>query len=710
MKAESTVPSPVFAQAITFGILFCCLIGGVFGVQSVAARISVSGTGWVESLAIRNLANQLHRESDEEEHYSVTFIENLLLIVRSRQVADGYLDVRIHVDLVAEDGTESGLLWTGEGLLDIPSDTSFSAVRLRLESGVQYFFEELQITGLTVLPIQEARRFFYNDAFLLGGRTARAYSPGVLRAAVNNLEDELRFLGFQDAAVRIADVRADPARGAVLVAIDVQQGLLHKVRSIEVVTTEPGLADDWLREERSLLPVPFSRFWLQETQRLLLNEFWAAGFADATVRADVRTERDNAAGIVWHDVRCIVTSREQIRISDVRISGLQHTLERLVRRTAVVSEGDLLNPIALDEARSRLGETGYFSRSERADFAARRSCVACGGVSFVERPRHDFKLYTGYGSYEYLRAGLELRQRNLWGRGHSASTLLMQSFKSSRAEVNYSFPRFLDADQDAFLNARLLRREEPTFLRTEYGLQVGVDRRLSRRSRVGVSYRLENLRSSDFDGFAGDVGVVEARVGSILAYFSRETRDNPIFPRRGSSFRVEMEFSAPLFLADVTFQRIQASYSRSWEFNEATLLHGNLSYGIVGSWRETVDNIPINKRFFPGGENSIRSYRYAGATPRAADGTVLGAEVFSLMQWDLEYFLSPMLSVVAFTDQVLISDDYQTVVGDEWLSAVGFGVRYRTLLGPLRLEAGFNLRRRAFDPSYVVLLSLGYPF
>lgn len=697
------------------GILFAVSLAVLS--PNVDARISMAGGEWLENLALRNLANQIHSESEEPGLYSVTFIENLLLVARSRQVAAGFLDARIQVQLTTAEGELTEFLWTGEGLLDLPSDKVFKEVQLRLEPGVRYFFRDLEIEGLSALPQSVARRFFFNDAFLFGGGAARAYSPAILRAAVSNLEDELRFLGYQDATVTVIDLRADPASGAVLVRVHVDQGLLHKVRSIEVVSTESALIEEWLTEERSLLPVPFSRFWLQETQRLILNEFWAAGFADATARTEVRSQRDAQKGIVWQDIRCVVTAREPVTIAQVQLHGLNHTLDRLVHRTARIREGESLNPIALDEARSRLGRLGIFrevdveiSAVAEDEFGAEADPnLRTVNFFFTERPRHDLKLYTGYGSYEHLRGGIELSQRNLWGRGHSAGSLLMQSFKSTRAEVNYAFPRFLDAEQNAFLNARLLRREEPTFLRTEYGLQLGIDRNVSRSTRVGVSYRLENLRSSDLDGFAG-IGVQEARVGSVLAFFSRETRDNPIFPRRGSSFRVEMEFSAPLLLADVTFQRLQAGYARSWEIAETLLLHGGLSYGIVGSWRAVEDNIPINKRFFPGGENSIRSFRYSGATPRTTDGDVLGAEVFTLMQWDVEYFLSPMLSIVAFTDQILVGAEYESIVGDEWLSSVGMGIRYRTLLGPLRLEAGFNLRRRSFDPGYVVLLSLGYPF
>ena len=41
---------------------------------------------------------------------------------------------------------------------------------------------------------------------------------------------------------------------------------------------------------------------------------------------------------------------------------------------------------------------------------------------------------------------------------------------------------------------------------------------------------------------------------------------------------------------------------------------------------------------------------------------------------------------------------------------MGIGVRYQTLIGPLRAEYGHNLNPRTGDPSGTLLFSIGYPF
>jgi outer membrane translocation and assembly module TamA len=41
---------------------------------------------------------------------------------------------------------------------------------------------------------------------------------------------------------------------------------------------------------------------------------------------------------------------------------------------------------------------------------------------------------------------------------------------------------------------------------------------------------------------------------------------------------------------------------------------------------------------------------------------------------------------------------------------VGLGVRFQTLIGPLRLEYGRNINRRPGDPSGTWHFSIGFPF
>ena len=121
-------------------------------------------------------------------------------------------------------------------------------------------------------------------------------------------------------------------------------------------------------------------------------------------------------------------------------------------------------------------------------------------------------------------------------------------------------------------------------------------------------------------------------------------------------------------------------------------------------------DLPVNKRFYPGGENSIRGYADGEAAPRGPLDTFLGAKTYTLLNVELEQAVTKNISVVLFADTLGTAVQLARYPIDEYLYTAGLGVRYQTLIGPVRLEYGRNLNPRPNDPSGTLHLSLGFPF
>ena len=106
----------------------------------------------------------------------------------------------------------------------------------------------------------------------------------------------------------------------------------------------------------------------------------------------------------------------------------------------------------------------------------------------------------------------------------------------------------------------------------------------------------------------------------------------------------------------------------------------------------------------------MRGYREGEASPRGADGLFLGAKTYLLVNLELEQALTGSWSVVVFGDALGAAARLAQYPFDERLYSVGIGVRYHTLIGPVRLEYGHNLNPRIGDPSGTLHFSVGLPF
>ncbi len=113
---------------------------------------------------------------------------------------------------------------------------------------------------------------------------------------------------------------------------------------------------------------------------------------------------------------------------------------------------------------------------------------------------------------------------------------------------------------------------------------------------------------------------------------------------------------------------------------------------------------------FPGVRIPSGVTRKARRLRETADGKLIGAESYLLGTVELEQALTRWLSLVAFSDNLGATRRFSQYPFDETLYSVGGGLRFRTIVGPIRLEYGHNLNRRTGDPSGTVHFSLGFPF
>jgi outer membrane translocation and assembly module TamA len=124
---------------------------------------------------------------------------------------------------------------------------------------------------------------------------------------------------------------------------------------------------------------------------------------------------------------------------------------------------------------------------------------------------------------------------------------------------------------------------------------------------------------------------------------------------------------------------------------------------------DSSEEIPFVERFFLGGENTLRGYREGQASPLDAHGKEIGAEGYLLTNVELEQRVFTDLSLVLFYDGVSVARD-DVFDESEFLYSIGIGARYRTVVGPIRLEYGHNPDPRKGDPDGTLHFSMGFPF
>ncbi|MBE2213877.1 MAG: BamA/TamA family outer membrane protein [Opitutaceae bacterium] len=680
------------------------------GAEPAAARVRVSGFWWVKNRDLRELLGVLEPEGRPLPVLDAAFIEDAVLVLQSALIDDGFLRASGTVRLRLEDGSARAYPWSAPGLPELPRDLAAVDAEFSITPGVLYFYDQLQVDGLTSISAAEVRSYFVNDGALLGGRKARKFSAESLDRGCESVRVRLRRLGRMDARVVVAEKTVDDATGAVSVRLQIEEGPLHRLGSV-------GLTGDLPEDVRSAVEARvrpavggvYSTLARQDLVHQVHLELYAHGYANAEVHVAGDSVRD-AGDERLHALDLGVGTGPLVRVGEVRFAGDEQTRESVLRRATDARPGQLFDRNRVEADRLSLSSLGAFS-AVRADVDEQAPDL--WDLTYQLRPskRLEAGLLAGYGSYERWRGGLEVFHANQFGRAERGRLQIVESTKSQSAEYQLTVPQVFGTTATANMRAYGLDREEVSFDRIEAGVSVGA-RRHSERFGVDVAgrYQFESLRAEDVVPDLRDEAPEDSRVGAITFDISQDRRDNPLTPKGGYELSLALETAAQALGGDVNYQKLDLKASWHARVGRTAVLHAGLRHGVIWGFGDSTQEIPINKRFFPGGDTTVRGYAEGTAAPRGETGEVIGAEVSTIANLELEAALIGRLSALAFVDAGLTSASIDNYPGDELRVSVGAGLRYNSLIGPIRLEYGYNVVRETGDDTGQLHFSLGFPF
>lgn len=672
------------------------------------AQVKVSGYGFFGNRALKRTIRSLELAPKGAEILDASFVEDSALVLLAQIRRDGYLSPEIRIDIEQADGAR--LQVPAAELLEHPLPRPLEArkVHFQVRKGPLYNYRNLRFEGLNVMREKDALPYFIETGAFLTLKNGRIFTPERLRRSILNLTDALNSLGYRDAVVTNSPPRMNDRNGNVDVTILVHPRQRYIVRSV----TEQFESHETPRPPAVYYPEkPYSRLWNQDFSQMLKTNLYASGFPDVAVAYEpLREQNPGGSSDIVVDLLATIDTGHKVRVGDVIIRGHEHTRLGFLRRRVRVERGELLDPMRIERARFRLAQLGAFD-SVGLEYAPVDEHLRDVIFQLRESERFTLSVLLGWGSYEMLRGGFEGNFNNIWGLAHRAQLRLIQSLKSSSGDFTYTVPDFTQRDLDLFVNGFALRREEVSFTREEFGGGMGVHKYFRRYATdASLRYNYQVLNAASIVPEVESEGLINPSVGSFIAEVRYDRRDNPLYPRKGLKLFAIVETANEAIAGEANYERVELLGSWHLPLGAGTWLSLGVSHGVAVSPGEPADNLPFNKRFFPGGANSIRGFQEGEASPRNEMGEIVGAESTLLGTLELEQAITRKWSLVVFGDALGIArrmDDYPF---DDTLFSVGGGLRWRTIIGPVRVEYGHNLNPRPRDPSGTLHFSIGYPF
>lgn len=671
------------------------------------SNLQVEGMGFFKDRSLDARLSFLHDVDPKTPvKLDAALLEDSAFLLLEQMKRKGYLEPMIEGWFQVA-GAERTARWEGAYAIQLEVDFVADVAGFIITPGVLSYYDSVEVIGVDAIEPEKVERFFIPGGVLFSGKQAKVFTQENLERRKSRLLRALDDLGYRSAKTIDRAVEVDPSSGAVQVRLEIEQGPLYQVGEVEIVIDRMDAINT--TQVDAYKGLTLTRAWEQEQRVALRNEAYRAGYPDAKVVSAVVSDVASLDGVLYRNLRYRVEYGASVELAGVDFRGDEATKRSVLRRQVELQAGEPLDLIEVSEARRKLMSLGIY---QEVGLRFEPSAGATRAVVYELTPsqRQELQLRGGWGSYEQARLGFRWEHRSPWGRAHRYELEAKQSLKATLGDVTYSIPQVFGSDLTAYVSAEYSFREELSFDRTAQGVAVGTSMQLPESGvRLAVEYGFSK-ENADRDNLGNFDSEEDATVASVTFRASLDRRDDFLAPASGYSLFASYKTAGQWLGGTVNFQKLECGGTYHFSLSESTIVHSSLRAGTLFSSGAAADNIPFNERYFLGGENTVRGYLEGGAAPLAANGDEIGAESYVLANLELEQRIYTQFSVVAFVDAVTNSREGFFNNDSEFLYSVGLGIRYNTVVGPLRLEYGHNPDPRAGDPKGTLHFSLGFPF
>ena len=353
----------------------------------------------------------------------------------------------------------------------------------------------------------------------------------------------------------------------------------------------------------------------------------------------------------------------------------------LMQRLIPFSKGDFYTLDKLIELQQVLNDTDYF---QTADVSAGKPGANVAEVpievSLTPRKRHRFETGLGYGTDTGARARFSWLMPRVNTKGHRFNSDLEVSEIGYSALASYRVP-VLNPRTDQLIYS--IGEQRQTFEDTDTTLRsLGVSLAHSRgdwRENLAINYQQEQFESGDD---SGNSTLLIPGIG-----WSRTWGNGFINVFDGLRFDLNLRGANKDLVSDSSFEQLQASLKFISSLSPRNRIIARGGFGTTST--SEFAQLPSSVRFFAGGAQSVRGYRYQSLGPTDASGDVVGGRSLILGSIEFEHYFNDRWGAAIFFDAGNAVND----LDDDLEEGAGFGLRWKSPIGAIRFDLASAISR-----------------
>ncbi len=387
-------------------------------------------------------------------------------------------------------------------------------------------------------------------------------------------------------------------------------------------------------------------------------------------KADRKLDTREENGVKKVDVTLKVSEGEQHTIRKIKFEGNTTTKDKVLRRNMLVKEGDVFSYEGFKDSYTGLGQLGFFDVKNTVpdvQVVPDKPLVDIT-IKGEESGVNELLFQGGYGSLFGFSLGVSFSTKNLGGGGENLGFSYNGGKFQQNFSVSFTEPYVLDLPYSASISvsngstdydaSRVGEANAYKQFTRSLGLSVGT--RLSTLwpgSRwaffttysAGYSFRLIRIEGGKNPFYRNTGAQLTSSFNQSLTY---STVNHPFKPTSGTKLAFGLEYGGWQFASDRPFYRANWDFAAYGNVAERHVFGMNLSYGYLRNLSN--EEIPLFELYRPGGENSIRGYRFGQVGSVLLDGAgnpvVIGGNKQFIANFEYQFKIADQFRAVLFYD------------------------------------------------------------
>jgi len=432
---------------------------------------------------------------------------------------------------------------------------------------------------------------------------------------------------------------------------------------------------------------PFVQEVLNRDLENIENLYSSHGFDQPKIKSDV------SAG-AQKSILITIEEGQSYRMGKLIILGASSGQRKLLGKLFPLEANVPFNPDSVEAFRTEIENSAVFSEIKISPMKKETGTVDVLVKVTPDRGKY-YGLGIGWEDRKGARATVEYQGKNIFNTISSLSAMLQIGLNERRGLISYDTPYLLKNKINSSFKIWADNEVYPSYQLNRYGLGESIIRGLSPDSYMLASLSWYRTELTDLKISARGVdrlGVPFDTTALNLSYV-RERRNDPFNPSKGDFFSSDIKIGFPLFEKDYSFIRFLWSYQNNYRF----LRYGTLMFSVRNGFAS--GDMSITERFFAGGVHTFRGTGNDRLSPiDSLTNEPRGGNAMILFNLEASFplVLVPVkdLYYSIFFDTGNVFEKVTDFDLSKLERAIGFSLKFKTQMGPLRLDFGWNLKKR----------------